>query len=111
MLIIFLLVFVFIAFHLLSSTAENYLSPALTNLSNKLGLSETLAGVTLVAIGNGAPDVIVAITAAQGGGHKDDDDDGISFTIGSIFGAGLFVTTMCLSLVLVKSGGEIRPNK
>lgn len=64
MLFIFAIVFCFIAFHLLSSTAENYLSPALTNLSNKLGLSETLAGVTLVAIGNGAPDVIVAISAS-----------------------------------------------
>ena len=34
-------------------------------LSNLLHLSENLAGVTLVALGNGAPDVITAIIAGS----------------------------------------------
>lgn len=83
-----------ICFHLLSSTAENYLSPALAKLAEILKFSETLAGVTLLALGNGAPDVITAIVA--GGG----DSDGISIAIGSIFGAGLFVTTATLASVI-----------
>lgn len=83
-----------IAFHLLSSTAENYLSPSLATLAKIFRLSETVAGVTLLALGNGAPDVITAVVA---GG---DDDDGISIAIGSIFGAGLFVTTATLAVVI-----------
>lgn len=90
---------------MLSSTSENYLSPAVTKLSNVLGLSETLAAVTLVAFGNGAPDVLVSVAA--GGG---DDEGGISFSIGSIFGAGLFVTSFTLAKVLEASGKDIKPN-
>ncbi|KAL4455001.1 hypothetical protein ABPG74_006383 [Tetrahymena malaccensis] len=82
------------AFHMLSSTAETYLSPALAKCSKILKLSESVAGVTLLALGNGAPDVITAIIA---GG---DDNGGISIAIGSIFGAGLFVTTATLSAVI-----------
>ncbi|EAS00353.2 sodium calcium exchanger protein (macronuclear) [Tetrahymena thermophila SB210] len=82
------------AFHMLSSTAESYLSPALAKCSKILRLSESVAGVTLLALGNGAPDVITAIIA---GG---DDNGGISIAIGSIFGAGLFVTTATLSAVI-----------
>lgn len=106
MLFILAAIIVFIAFNLLSSTAEAYLSPAVTNLSEKLNLSETVAGVTLVAMGNGAPDCLVAITSAS-----KDDEDGISFTIGSIFGAGLFICTMCIGLVIEKAGGKLQPNK
>ena len=40
-----------IAFHMLSSTAGDYLAPAVTKISETLGLSETLAGVTLLALG------------------------------------------------------------
>lgn len=40
-----------ISFHMLSSTAGDYLSPAVTKISETLGLTETLAGVTLVALG------------------------------------------------------------
>lgn len=36
---------------MLSSTAGDYLSPAVTKISDTLGLTETLAGVTLVALG------------------------------------------------------------
>ena len=50
--------------------------------------------MTLLALGNGAPDVI---TAAVAGGN---DDGGISIAIGSIFGAGLFVTTATLASVI-----------
>jgi solute carrier family 24 (sodium/potassium/calcium exchanger), member 6 len=65
------------------------LSPALTSIANFFKCSETLAGVTLVALGNGAPDVLVAIAGGS--------DGDFSFSIGSIFGAGLFVTSITLA--------------
>ena len=49
--------------YLLASTADLYLSPALERITLRLGLSESLAGVTLLAFGNGAPDVFTSIAA------------------------------------------------
>ena len=47
----------------LGSTADMYLSPALEVISDKLSCSESLAGVTLLALGNGAPDVFASLSA------------------------------------------------
>ena len=47
----------------LGSTADMYLSPALETISDKLSCSESLAGVTLLALGNGAPDVFASLSA------------------------------------------------
>lgn len=58
-----MLIFV-ISMYLLGSTADEYLVNSLQFISQKLRLSETLAGVTLLALGNGAPDVISSFTAA-----------------------------------------------
>ena len=57
----------FISMYTLSSTADDYLSPSLETISTKVGMSESVAGVTLLAFGNGAPDVMAAISAAEGG--------------------------------------------
>ena len=59
----FNLIILAIAMYLLGSTADIYLSPALETISEKLGCSESLAGVTLLALGNGAPDMFAAISA------------------------------------------------
>ena len=50
-------------FSLLGSTAEDYLTPSLTKIKNKFNMSETLAGVTILAFANGAPDVISSFSA------------------------------------------------
>ena len=105
-----------ISFHMLSSTAGDYLAPAVTKISETLGLSETLAGVTLLALGffiyqiiirNGAPDVLVSVAATLKGG---DEEGGINFAIGAIFGAALFGTTLTISMVLELSGGNLKLN-
>ena len=60
-------------------------------------MSETLAGVTILAWANGAPDVIVSISA---GGI----DGGVSLAIGSLFGAGLVTTTVVYGYCLYICG-------
>jgi len=92
----------FFAFHFLSSTAENYLTPAISKIAKTLRLSEMLAGVTLLAFSNGASDIITSFTA---GG---DDNDGISLVIGGIFGASLVSTMIVLSRVILVSENEIQ---
>jgi len=77
----------FICFLLLGSTADDFLTPSLEKLKDKFNFSETLAGVTLLAFANGAPDVLASFAASGTG------SDGIFLSMGAIFGAGLFVTT------------------
>jgi len=85
-----------ICFYLLSDTANKYLSQALTNISDKLGLSQNLAGVTLLALGNGAPDVIASIVASNG-----QDDEGLDVAIGALLGGGIFVSCLVFSMVVL----------
>eukprot|EP01016_Furgasonia_blochmanni_P022928 TRINITY_DN2488_c0_g1_i1.p1 TRINITY_DN2488_c0_g1~~TRINITY_DN2488_c0_g1_i1.p1 ORF type:complete len:637 (-),score=128.87 TRINITY_DN2488_c0_g1_i1:236-2146(-) len=90
-------IYLFCMFHLLASTAENYLAPAITFLSDKFKLSQTLAGVTLLAFANGAPDVISSISAGN------TEEGGVSLALGALFGSGLFVTTFVLFRCIVLS--------
>ncbi|DBA91713.1 TPA: hypothetical protein ACH3X1_003309 [Trebouxia sp. C0004] len=57
-------------FRILGSTAENFFSPILTQLSQELGLPPRLAGVTFLALGNGAPDISSSIAAVRAGQYK-----------------------------------------
>mmetsp|Transcript_18052 Transcript_18052/g.30788 ORF Transcript_18052/g.30788 Transcript_18052/m.30788 type:complete len:100 (-) Transcript_18052:1774-2073(-) len=77
----------------LGSTADSYLSPALEAISDKLSCSESLAGVTLLALGNGAPDVFAAISA---GGDSENGD--VMLQVSALCGSALFITTVVLAL-------------
>lgn len=85
-----------ICFYLLSDTANRYLSQALTNISDKLKLSQNLAGVTILAFGNGANDVLSSIIASDGQG-----EEGLDVALGSLLGGGIFVSCLVFSLVIM----------
>lgn len=53
--------------------------------------------MTLLAFANGAPDALTAFVASS-------DDDGVLMAVGSIFGAGIFVTTIVLGRIISVSG-------
>ena len=61
----FALFLLFIFFYILSDTADEYLSPSLERITEITGISESLAGVTLLAFGNGAPDIFASIASAS----------------------------------------------
>jgi len=52
-----------ILLYCLATTADEYLSPTLEYMTIKFGLSESIAGVTFLALGNGSPDVFTSISA------------------------------------------------
>lgn len=85
-----------ICFYILSDTANKYLSQALTNISDKLNLSQNLAGVTFLAFGNGTPDVVTSIVASGGSGGE-----GLDVSIGALLGAGMFVSCLVFSMVVL----------
>lgn len=88
------------AFYMLSSLAESYLTPVLTKISEALKLSETIAGVTLLAFANGAPDIISS--AAAGG-----SEGGVFIAVGALFGACSFGATIVIGNCVLRSKSEI----
>lgn len=52
--------------HMLAQTASNYFSPTLSTICDKLQLPYDIAGVTLLALGNGAPDFFSLIASFSG---------------------------------------------
>uniref|UniRef100_A0A3B4B545 Sodium/calcium exchanger membrane region domain-containing protein n=1 Tax=Periophthalmus magnuspinnatus TaxID=409849 RepID=A0A3B4B545_9GOBI len=70
--------------------------PNLSAISTSLHLTHTVAGVTFLALGNGAPDIFSAMAAIS---HPHT----AGLAVGALFGAGIFVTTVVAgSVALVK---------
>ena len=93
------MILVILAFYLLGNVADTYLTPVLTKISTALNLSETIAGVTLLAFANGAPDIIASITA---GG----EDGGVYIATGALFGACIFGGSVVLGYCVIKNKGD-----
>lgn len=56
----------------------------------------TLAGVTFIAVANGCNDVIVALIASASEG-------GVSYNVGALFGSGMFVASIVISITIYKA--------
>lgn len=92
--IFLILLLLIILFKFICTTIEEFVAPAIVYLCEYLNLSESLAGVTLLAFANGAGDVLTAIVAS-------DSKEGISYNIGALYGAGLFVITFVVSIAIL----------
>lgn len=91
-----------IFFFILAETSEVNLSSSITNLVNKLGISQNIAAVTLLAFGNGAADVISSLVAST-------QNEGIELAVGSLLGSCSFATS-CAFGIIIYSNGEIKSN-
>ena len=81
--LIFLLPWLLMLLSALGSTADLFLMPQLHFLADLMHLSPDVAGVTLLAIGNGAPDVFSAIALATADVNTPMD---LSFMLSDIVG-------------------------
>lgn len=72
-------------FSFIGIVASDFFCPNLATISNYLGLSETTAGVTFLAFGNGSPDVFSTFSAMNQGTF--------SLAIGELIGAATFSTS------------------
>jgi hypothetical protein len=79
-------------------TAQKFVR-TLTTISEGVGMQPRLAGVTLLPIGNGAPDMFSALAAVR--------NKNVSLAVGSTIGGSLFVTTFVVGAVVYGSGGSI----
>ncbi|XP_071338934.1 mitochondrial sodium/calcium exchanger protein [Trachinotus anak] len=83
-------------FVILGLTASKFFCPNLSAISTSLHLTHNVAGVTFLALGNGAPDIFSAMAAFS---HPHT----AGLAVGALFGAGIFVTTVVAgSVALVK---------
>ena len=99
--IILSVIFLITLFFILSSTSDLFLSTAMVKLIETYNINQNVAAVTLISFGNSAPDVISSLVASE--------NDNISFSLGSMMGSGMFITSFVLGLVVFK-GKDIMVN-
>ncbi|XP_022719340.1 cation/calcium exchanger 5 [Durio zibethinus] len=89
----FLSLLLLLDFYILIKTAQSHFSIVTTKLSSLLNLSPSMAAVTLLALGNGAPDVFASLHAVRTGHYR------IGF--GAILSAGTFVSAFVVGFVAI----------
>ncbi|KAK4851811.1 hypothetical protein QYF36_018621 [Acer negundo] len=80
-------------FYLLIKTASSHFSVVTTQLSSLLHLSPSMAAVTLLALGNGSPDVFSSAVALRSGHYRTG--------FGAILSAGAFVSAFVVGFVAI----------
>ena len=84
---IFLYIFlIFFIFRWTAIVVDDLVVLGIEQVATTLKMSDALAAVTVMALANGAGDVITALVAGGQSG-------GVSYNIGSLYGAGLFVAS------------------
>uniref|UniRef100_A0A0D6R718 Sodium/calcium exchanger membrane region domain-containing protein n=1 Tax=Araucaria cunninghamii TaxID=56994 RepID=A0A0D6R718_ARACU len=90
-----LVITVVIQFYILATAAERHFSRVVARAAALLRLSPSMGGVTLLALGNGAPDVFASMAALRG--------DNARIGLGAILSAGTFVSAFVLGSVALTS--------
>ncbi|KAK0540372.1 hypothetical protein OC835_000698 [Tilletia horrida] len=82
-------------------TASDFFSPNLSTLASRLHLSESTAGVSLLAFGNGSPDVFSTFAAMRSGSG--------SLAIGELIGAASFITAVVAAAMMLVQPFRVKP--
>ncbi|XP_017753047.1 PREDICTED: putative sodium/calcium exchanger 7 [Eufriesea mexicana] len=90
--LLMMIIWLLYLFLILGTTSDNFFCPSLAVIADVLRLSDNIAGVTILAFGNGAPDIFTSLVSGS-------DEGIIMFT--ELIGAGVFVTAIIAGSVAV----------
>jgi sodium/potassium/calcium exchanger 6 len=96
----FVIVVLVLIFKFICALVDAYIAASIEFIVNRFKIGDALAGVTLIALANGAGDVVTAIVASG-------SSDGVAYNIGALFGAGLFVCSIVMTFTI--SGSPVKP--
>ncbi|KAM0951902.1 putative sodium/calcium exchanger membrane region [Dioscorea sansibarensis] len=88
-----------VLFYILGNTASLYFCSSLEGLSKLLRLSPTIAGVTLLSLGNGASDVFASIVSFSGSGAEE-------MGLSSVIGGSFFVSSVVVGVISITTSSR-----
>jgi len=88
-----------VMFVMLGNLAEKFFCPALEVTGKSLRLSQNVAGVTFVALGNSSADIFSALAGVN--------QSRTALVFGGLFGSGLFTTCMVGGVVMILTSFQI----
>nr|AKN21567.1 slc24a-7 [Schmidtea mediterranea] len=86
----------------ITTSADSFLAPCLVVVAKTMRMSENLAGVTLLALGNGAADVFSSLSAVTSNSNPN-----VGLAFGAILGAGVFVNAITAGIIMILSPFKI----
>ncbi|CAJ0597706.1 unnamed protein product [Cylicocyclus nassatus] len=89
-------VWLLVLFAIMSATADDFFSPNIAAIVAHLKISESIAGVTFMAFGNGAPDIFGSIASVL---NSPKPKAGIA--LGQLLGAGIFDTSVVTAAIIL----------
>ncbi|KAJ3069509.1 hypothetical protein HDU98_007408 [Podochytrium sp. JEL0797] len=95
----------------IAAVAGGFLCANLSAMAALLQLGETVAGVTLAALGNGAPDIFATYSAVRSGAGSMVLEELMQDALGELLGAALFVTLIVVGAVAVISEDTDLPKR
>ncbi|CCD64393.1 Sodium/calcium exchanger membrane region domain-containing protein [Caenorhabditis elegans] len=94
-LIIVGIIYLIFLFVVMSTIADDFFCPSISGIVTHLKMSESIAGVTFLAFGNGAPDVFGSISSVLSTPKPK-----AALALGDLFGTSIFVTTVVLAIII-----------